>query len=221
MGELIYLIDDEASVVKSLSRLLRAYDFDVHGFHAADSFLAAYQPDAHCCIILDLVLPNMDGFALQQEIYARTPGRPIIFLSGRADVPRSVETMKAGAMDFLTKPVDASILIPTVRAALDRDLARHARMLLRSEIAQRWARLTLREQQVVVGVCSGFQNKQISYQLGITEKTVKVHRARAMAKLGVKNAADLAKFQNLAADLLARLLLACSPPTGHTSIPIR
>ena len=118
LREIVYLIDDEASVVKSLSRLLRLYDFDVHGFHAADTFLAAYQPDAHCCIILDLILPSMDGLALQQEIYARTPSRPIIFLSGRADVPRSVEAMKAGAMDFLTKPVDASILIPTVRAAL-------------------------------------------------------------------------------------------------------
>jgi two-component system, LuxR family, response regulator FixJ len=100
---LIYLIDDEASVVKSLSRLFRTYDFDVHGFHAADSFLAAYHPLAHCCIILDLVLPNIDGFALQREIYARTPGRRIIFLSGRADVPRSVETMKADTMNFLTK----------------------------------------------------------------------------------------------------------------------
>ena len=107
MGDIIYLIDDESSVVKSLSRLLRLYDFDVHGFHAADAFLAAYQPDAHCCIILDLVLPNMDGFALQQEIHARTPGRPIIFLSGSVDVPKSVEAMKADAMDFLTKPVDA------------------------------------------------------------------------------------------------------------------
>jgi len=107
MGEIIYLIDDESSVVKSLSRLLRLYDFDVHGFHAADAFLAAYQPDAHCCIILDLVLPNMEGFALQQEIHARTPGRPIILLSGSVDVPKSVEAMKADAMDFLTKPVDA------------------------------------------------------------------------------------------------------------------
>ena len=141
--EIIYLIDDEASVVKSLSRLLRSYDFDVRGFHAADTFLAAYQPDAHCCIILDLILPRMDGLALQHEIYARTPGRPILFLSGSADVPRSVEAMKAGAMDFLTKPVDANILIPTVRAALDRDLARHAGMLRRSEIAERWARLSL------------------------------------------------------------------------------
>jgi FixJ family two-component response regulator len=211
MGELIYLIDDEASVVKSLSRLLRTYHFDVHGFHAADSFLAAYQPDAHCCIILDLVLPTMDGLALQQEIYARTPGRPIIFLSGRADVPTSVETMKAGAMDFLTKPVDANILIPTVRAALDRDLAQHSRMLRRSEIAQRWAKLSLREQQVVVGVCSGLLNKQISHRLGITEKTVKVHRARAMAKLKVKNAADLVGFLNIARDLLAPATENCRP----------
>jgi FixJ family two-component response regulator len=201
LSEIIYLIDDEASVVKSLSRLLQLYDFDVRGFHAADTFLAAYQPDAHCCIILDLILSGMDGLALQQEIYTRTPGRPIIFLSGRADVPRSVEAMKAGAMDFLTKPVDASILIPTVRTALAEDLAQHARMLRRSEIDQRWAKLSLREQQVVDGVCSGFLNKQIGHGLGITEKTVKVHRARAMAKLGVKHAADLVKFLNIAPDL--------------------
>ena len=203
LRELIYLIDDEASVVKSLSRLLQAHGFDVRGFQAVDTFLAAYQPDAHCCIILDLILPCMDGLALQQEIYARTPGRPILFLSGSADVPRSVEAMKAGAMDFLTKPVDASILIPKVRAALAVDLARHARTSRRSELAQRWAKLTLREQQVVVGVCSGLLSKQISHRLGITEKTVKVHRARAMAKIGVKNAADLARFQNLASDLFS------------------
>jgi FixJ family two-component response regulator len=211
MGELIYLIDDEASVVKSLSRLLRTYDFDVHGFHAADSFLPAYQPDAHCCIILDLILSGMDGLALQQEIYVRTPSRPIIFLSGRADVRRSVTAMKAGAMDFLTKPVDASVLIPTVRAALDRDLARHARMSRRSEITQRWAKLSLREQQVVVGVCSGLLNKQISHHLGITEKTVKVHRARAMAKPKVKNAPDLVGFLNIAPDLLAPVTENCRP----------
>ena len=95
------------------------------------------------------------------------------------------------------------LLISTVRAALAEDLARHARMLRRSEIAERWAKLSLREQQVVVEVCSGLLNKQICYHLGITEKTVKVHRARAMAKLGVKNAADLAGFQNLASDLLS------------------
>ena len=99
LREIVYLIDDEASIVKALSRLLRLYDLDVHGFHAADAFLAAYQPDAHCCIILDLLLPSMDGLALQQEIYARTPSRPIIFLSGRADVPGGVEATKAGAMD--------------------------------------------------------------------------------------------------------------------------
>ena len=214
MGDLralIYLIDDEASVLKSLSRLLRLYDFDVHGFHAADAFLAAYQPDAHCCIILDLILPGMDGLALQQEVYARTPGRPIVFLSGRADVPRSVEAMKAGAMDFLTKPVDANILIPTVRAALANDLAQHARRLLRSEVAERWAKLSLRERQVVDGVCSGFLNKQIGHRLGITEKTVKVHRARAMAKLDVKHAADLVKFQNLASDLVSPVTEDCKP----------
>ena len=214
MGDLralIYVIDDEALVVKSVSRLLRLYDFDVHGFHTADAFLAAYQPDAHCCIILDLILSGMDGLALQQEIYARTPGRPIIFLSGRAEVPRSVEAMKAGAMDFLTKPVDAGTLIPAVRAAFAEDLARHARMLRRSEIAERWTKLSLREQQVVVEVCSGLLNKQICHHLGITEKTVKVHRARAMAKLGVKNAADLAKFQNLAADLVSPVTKECEP----------
>jgi FixJ family two-component response regulator len=214
MGELrklIYLIDDEASVVKSLSRLLRLYDFDVHGSHAAETFLAAYQPDAHCCVILDLILPRMDGLALQQEIYARTPGRPILFLSGRANVPRSVEAMKAGAMDVLTKPVDASVLIPTVRAALAEDLARHARMLRRREIAQRWARLTLREQQVVVGVCSGLLNKQICHRLGITEKTVKVHRAHAMVKLDVKNMVDLVKFLKTAPDLASPALEDCKP----------
>jgi len=114
-------------------------------------------------------------------------------------------------MDVLTKPVDANILIPTVRAALAEDLAQHARTLRRSEVAQRWTKLSLREQQVVVGVCSGFLNKQISHHLGITEKTVKVHRARAMAKLGLKNAAELAKFQNLASDLVSPVTRDCKP----------
>ena len=214
MGDLralIYVIDDEALVVKSVSRLLRLYDFDVHGFYAADAFLAAYQPDAHCCIILDLILSGMDGLALQQEIYARTPGRPIIFLSGRAEVPRSVEAMKAGAMDFLTKPVDAGTLIPAVRAALTNDLAQRATLFRRSQVAERWAKLSFRERQVVVAVCSGLLNKQISYRLGITEKTVKVHRAHAMAKLDLKNAADLAKFQILASDLASPVTRDCKP----------
>jgi len=216
LREIIYLIDDDAPIVQSLSRLLRSYDFDVRGFHAADPFLAAYQPDAHCCIIMDLILSGMDGLALQQEVYARTPGRPIVFLSGRADVPRSVEAMKAGAMDFLTKPVDVSILIPTVRTALANDLAQHARRLRRSEVAERWAKLSSRERQVVDGVCSGFLNKQISHSLGITEKTVKVHRARAMAKLDVKHAAGLIKFLNVAPDLAG---LGSASPGYKVSLP--
>ena len=120
-------------------------------------------------------------------------------------------------MDVLTKPVDANILIPTVRAALAEDLAQHARTLRRSEVAQRWTKLSLREQQVVVGVCSGLLNKQISHHLGITGKTVKVHRARAMAKLGVKNAADLVGFLSIALDLLAPVTKHCGVWIGPAS----
>jgi FixJ family two-component response regulator len=190
-GERVFVVDDDPAVRKSLSRLLRSAGFEALTFESPEEFLRNLKPDAAGCAILDLSMPGLDGLALQRELAARGSDLPVVFLTGHGDIPKSVQAMKSGAMDFLTKPVDGDILLGAVRRALELDRAgRKARQEL-AAIEARLAALTPREREVLEGVVAGKLNKQIAGDLGIVEKTVKVHRHRVMEKMGASSLAEL------------------------------
>lgn len=188
----VYLIDDDDGIRRALSRLLTTAGFAVEGYADAEAFLLAHDPGVPGCAIVDLTLPGKDGFAIQEAL--ETSRRPVIFLTGQGDIPASVRAMKAGAVDFLTKPVDADILLAAVDQALKTDAAGREAREARASFDKRLARLTLRERQVLDHVVAGQLNKQIASDLGIVEKTIKVHRGRMMKKMGVRTPAELARI---------------------------
>lgn len=191
----IHVVDDEAAMRSALSRLLGADGlFQVHTHACAGDFLAAYDPAVHACVILDVGLPGLNGPELQDQLLHRGHAIPIVFLSGCADVPMCAEVMRRGAVDFLTKPVDESLLFDAVTRALGRDRSVRAQRELQSLTETRMASLTPREREVLVHVMDGRLNKQIAGDIGTAEKTVKVHRARAMEKMRVRSVAELVRL---------------------------
>ena len=180
----VFAVDDDPAVLKGIERLLRAAGFRTQVFTSAQTFLAAYRQDVVGCVILDLAMPGLDGLQAQQQLLESAAVLPIIFLTGHGDVPSSVRAMKQGAADFLTKPVDDDALIAVVRQAIERCVRlRQARHEV-ADIEQRLATLTPREHEVLGHLLSGKLNKQIAASLGTVEKTIKVHRARIMQKMG-------------------------------------
>ncbi len=194
LSDTVFLVDDDPRVLKALARLLSSDGWTTRPYRSAREFLAEHDATAPGCLILDLLMPEMTGLDLQQELALLGEHRPIIFLSGRGDVPSSVTAMKSGAVDFLTKPVDAGALLEAVRRATARDLRQRAHADRVNGLASRLATLTVREREVLDGVVSGLLNKQIAGRLGIVEKTVKVHRARAVAKMGARSTAELVRM---------------------------
>ena len=197
MGELsetVFLVDDDPRVLKALARLLASDGWIARPYRSARKFLAEHDAAAPGCLVLDLLMPEMNGLDLQQELARLGEQRPIVFLSGRGDVPSSVTAMKSGAVDFLTKPVDAQALLSAVRRAAEHDMHQRAHADRVHGLVTRLATLTLREREVLDGVVSGMLNKQIAGRLGIVEKTVKVHRARAVAKMGARSTAELVRM---------------------------
>jgi FixJ family two-component response regulator len=189
----VYLVDDDAGVLKSMGRLLQAEGFEVRAFQSGQAFLGEHDPGAPGCVVLDMRLPDLGGLALQQALLAAHCERPIVFMTGFGDVADSVQAMKAGAVDFLTKPCDEEDLLRAVHGAVERDeQARRVRSEL-ERIQGRLASLTPREHEVLLQVVDGRLNKQIAADLGIAEKTIKVHRARAMEKMGASSLADLVR----------------------------
>ena len=187
----VFVVDDESSVRKALLRLLRLAGLSAAAFASAHEFLECHDPDTPGCLVLDLAMPGLNGLELQEALAARGSLLPIIFLTGHGDLSSGVTAMKRGAVDFLTKPVDAADLIEAVRSAIEKDhVARQARAEL-TEIQGRFAALTPREYEVLCHVVSGKLNKQVAANLGTTEKTVKVHRARVMEKAKVGSLAEL------------------------------
>ena len=189
----VYLLDDEPTMVRALTRLLRSKQFTVQGFTSVKEFFAAYQPQALACLVLDVAMPELNGLDLQQQLTHHGILLPIIFLTGHGDIPMSVRAIKAGASDFLTKPVDAAALVRAVRAALQKALSQHQTIAETAELAARWATLTPREREVMEHVVAGQLNKQIASDLGIVEQTVKVHRGQVMAKMNVDSVAELVR----------------------------
>ena len=197
-GFTTFLVDDDPAVLKAITRLLNAAGYTTKSFSSPQEFLSAHDPSIPGCAIIDLVMSELDGLHLQQALLETGSERPIIFLSGKGDVSTSVRAMKAGAVDFLTKPVKREALFSAVvRAAKVDALSRQKRDESKS-IGNRLATLTHRERDVLEYVIAGRLNKQIAASLGTVEKTVKVHRGRMMSKLGVKSVADLVRLADKA-----------------------
>ncbi len=194
----VYVVDDEPAVRKSLARLLRSAGLPVETFASAGEFIARHQADVPGCLVLDVTMPGISGLELQQWLARSNAPLPIIFITGHGDVPTSVRAMKAGALDFLMKPLDEQELLVAIRAALRHDKAQRAAQADITAARQRLARLTARERQVLEHVISGRLNKQIAAELGTVEQTVKVHRARVMEKMGVDSVAALVRLSQRA-----------------------
>jgi|1185.fasta_scaffold03857_2 FixJ family two-component response regulator len=193
----VTVVDDDFLVLRALDRLLRAAGFAVQTFSSAQDFLRERRADQTGCVVMDLSMPELSGLQLQQALAESDDARQVVFISGHGSVPSSVEAMKAGAVDFLTKPVDEHKLIAAVRIALDRDSLMRAKDGLRASVTARIATLTLREGQVLEQVVAGRLNKQIAAELGTAEKTIKVHRARMMRKMQVDSLAELVRAWTL------------------------
>ncbi|MFV1993944.1 MAG: response regulator transcription factor [Verrucomicrobiales bacterium] len=193
----VALLDDDPSVRRSLERLIRAEGFDVAAFDHAQTFLESNHQD-FSCLVLDVKMPGIDGMDLHSCLGAHGIDLPVIFLTGHGDVPMSVEAMKRGALDFLLKPVDSAGLIRAIRIAVEEGRLRRNARIEAGVVADRVGSLTPRELEVMRHVISGKLNKQVADALGISEKTVKVHRGRVMSKLGVVSVADLVRLSQKA-----------------------
>src|SRR5262245_2944645 len=173
---IVHLIDDDDSFRTAITRLLRAAKYNVRGYSSAAEFIATDPSSLPGCIVLDLEMPGASGFDLQQLLAQMEERLPIIFLTGRGDIPASVRAIKAGAVDFLTKPVQRETLFRAIEAGLERDATeRKSRAVLR-ELRMRYGTLTAREREVLAHVVSGKLNKQVAFALGTTERTIKAHR---------------------------------------------
>jgi FixJ family two-component response regulator len=191
---IVYIVDDDRSVRSSVARLLESSGFEVRTFASATDYLDEVDADRHGCLLLDLRMPGIDGLELQDRLLQGGRARPIIFLTGQGTVPASVAAMKAGATDFLEKPADPRELVRAVRSALAADRRRRRESAEMAEIESRVLLLTPRERQVFERVVQGRLNKQIARELGVSEKTVKVHRGRVMEKMQTASLADLARL---------------------------
>ncbi len=194
----IVVVDDDPAVRKSLARLFRVAGYRTEAFATARDFLRREPYAGPACLVLDLSLPDLNGLQLQQMLAADGYCMPVIFLTGHGDIPTSVRAMKAGAVDFLSKPCPESALLQAVTEGLAKDQKeRKARQEI-AEIRQRLAKLTAREYQVLCHVLTGQLNKQIAADLGVVEKTVKVHRSRVMEKMKAQSLAELVHLSDLA-----------------------
>jgi len=193
-GGIVYILDDEPEMVKALTRLLRARRFEVLGYTSVHDFLEAYRPENNACLVLDVTMPELDGLELQRHLTHEAILIPIIFLSGHGDIPMSVRAIKAGATDFLTKPVDAAVLVASVRAALQVGEARRQAAAETGALKARLAGLTPRQLEVMEHIVAGQLNKQVAFDLATGEQNIKLHRAQIMRKMEVDSLADLVRI---------------------------
>ena len=191
---MVYVVDDDADVLKAISRLLESIGLSVATYSSPHQFLQSYDRNAPGCLVLDLALPGLNGLDVQRVLEQQASVLPIVFLTGRGDIAASVQAMKHGAADFLTKPIDDATLIAAIHEALARDRVLRPARLERTRIARSLATLTERERQVLERIVAGKLNKQIAAELGTTEKTIKFHRGNLMHKMEVRVVADLVKL---------------------------
>ena len=191
----VFVIDDDPATRRAITWLLESNGRRVHVFESGEAFLEAYSCDRSGCLILDLRLPGMSGLALQEELLHRGIPLPVIMLTGFGEVALAVEALRRGAIDFIEKPVDETRLLASIDTAVGLDAERRRRESLRRSCAYRIGRLTRREREVMTLVVAGKANKVVAYELGISPKTVEVHRARVMSKLEVASLADLVRLE--------------------------
>lgn len=191
---IVFVVDDDASVRRSTERLLRTEGFVVRTFASADEFLREAPMRRPACLVLDLNMPGRDGLDLQRELNQAGIGIPIIFLTGQGSIPLTVRAMKAGAAEFLTKPARSRDLIVAIRAALERDRTAQQARGEADALRERYEQLTPREREVMGFVVAGLLNKQIAFELAMTERTVKFHRAHLVQKMGADSVAALVRM---------------------------
>jgi FixJ family two-component response regulator len=190
----VFIVDDDPGVLRALARLLAAASYRTRSFASPEAFLSQHDPAEPGCAVFDVAMPDVDGLELQRLLYDSGIERPIIFVTGQGDIPTSVRAMRAGAVDFLTKPVSSEALLAAVSRARQLDAQIRAARNETASIEARLARLTPREREVLTHVVAGRLNKQIAGDLGTVEKTIKVHRGRMMSKLGVRTVQDLVRL---------------------------
>jgi len=208
--ETVYLVDDDPGVRKALSRLLREEGLDVEAFESAEAFLERPRDRPGGCLVLDVTLPGLDGLELQRRLAVAGQALQIVFVTGHGDIPMSVRAIKAGAADFLTKPVQAQALLTAVHSAIEQHRAVRAAQADAAKLRERLATLTPREREVLAALVAGRLNKQIASDLGVVEQTVKFHRARIMERMQARTVAELMHFA-------AQLGIGASP-TSMTSV---
>lgn len=193
----VFIVDDDEAVRDSLRMMIKAAGHSAATFSCANDFLDVCTPETQGCIILDVNMPNMDGPALQEELTRREMRLPIIFLSGQGTIPLSVRTIKAGAVDFLTKPVEGAVLLARVQEALEQCSIQQKQANASQSIVARLAMLTEREREVMMLAVAGHTSKEIALRLDISYRTVEIHRARVMQKSGASNMMELARIAAL------------------------
>jgi FixJ family two-component response regulator len=191
--EMVYIVDDDPGVREALSSLLRASGKGVRIFRSGQEFLDCRREDSSACLILDLKMPGLGGLEVQRSISAKT-SIPVIFITGRGDIPSTVTAMKGGALDFLTKPVDEAALLASVERALQQDRANRKEASEHARLIARYESLTPREREVLPLLVNGLLNKQTAFELGITEYTVQIHRGHIMRKMEADSFATLVKL---------------------------
>ena len=194
LPSIIFVVDDDASLREAIKSLLRSVGLQVEVFAATADFLRNGIPDVTACLVLDIRLPGVSGLDFQAELAKANINIPIVFITGHGDIPMTVRAMKAGAVEFLTKPFRDQDLLDAVHIALDRDRTRRAKDKAVHEIRAHFDALTPREQEVIAFVTAGLMNKQIAAELGVSEITVKVHRGNVMKKMGARSLAELVRM---------------------------
>lgn len=191
---IVLVVDDDASMRQALTNLFKSVGLQVEAFGSAAEILQASPPEAPSCLVLDIRLPGLSGLELQSDLAKANIHTPIIFITGHGDIPMTVQAMKSGAVDFLTKPVREQDLLDAVQAAIERDRKRRDLEKTVSEFRSRFESLTKRERDILALVTSGLLNKQVAGELGLAEITVKIYRGQVMRKMGAKSLADLIKM---------------------------
>jgi FixJ family two-component response regulator len=191
---IVFVVDDDASVREALERLVRSAGLRVEAFASAEEFLTRPKADAPSCLVLDVQLPDLNGLDLQRRMVDANADIPIVFITGHGDIPTTVRAMKAGAVEFLTKPLVEGDVLESIRQAIARDRAARDHHAATARLRARYASLTPREEEVMAWVVSGLLNKHIAGELGISEETVKVHRGHVMRKMGADSLAGLVRM---------------------------